>query len=177
MAGTRNSGRKPKPTAVKRAAGNPGGRPLNDEEPQFTQEIPACPAHLGKIARDEWKRISKELMAVGVLTMADRVALAAYCQLYERWVTDEEELAEHRRKYNSTLIETRSGYSVHPLVRSIRQTLELIKGYLIEFGLTPSSRTRIKVPPKKPESGWDAFTPPKGPSRPGRLTGMQGGKS
>ena len=51
------SGPPPKPTALKRAEGNPGKRRLNDFEPQPLEIAPRCPPHLDELARQEWKRI------------------------------------------------------------------------------------------------------------------------
>ena len=36
----------PKPTAIKKAEGNPGKRKLNTEEPQPLPGVPECPDHL-----------------------------------------------------------------------------------------------------------------------------------
>ena len=36
-------GRRPKPTRLKLLTGNPGKRPLNDDEPQPQAAIPECP--------------------------------------------------------------------------------------------------------------------------------------
>ena len=40
------SGRKPKPTAVKALEGNPGKRSLNTGEPKPEKKAPRCPAWL-----------------------------------------------------------------------------------------------------------------------------------
>ncbi len=87
-------GRKPTPTALKRLAGNPGKRPLNAHEPKPRAVLPRCPAHLCPEARAEWKRISKKLHTLGLLTELDAAALALYCQAYGRWVLAEQKLAE-----------------------------------------------------------------------------------
>ncbi len=69
----------PKPTRMKVLAGNPGKRPLNRREPQPKPGLPRCPAQLSEEAKREWKRISKELDRLGLLTVLDRAALSAYC--------------------------------------------------------------------------------------------------
>ncbi|MFO7856529.1 MAG: P27 family phage terminase small subunit, partial [Paracoccaceae bacterium] len=66
-------GRKPKPTALAVLEG-PGRRPRRSPPP------PTCPAHLSPAAREGWKRLVEVLDEMGVLTRADRGALAAYCQ-------------------------------------------------------------------------------------------------
>src|SRR4051812_31093346 len=87
-------GRKPKPTALKRAEGNPGKRRLPANEPTPEIAAPDCPAHLTAGARAEWDRLAPELEANGLLTRVDRAALAGYCVLYARWAEAEEQLKE-----------------------------------------------------------------------------------
>ena len=79
-------GRKPKPTIVRQLEGNPGKRAINDREPVPPDGIPDCPEHLDDEARAEWFRTSKVLKEMGLLSKADRSALAAYCVAYSRWV-------------------------------------------------------------------------------------------
>lgn len=61
-------GRPPKPTAVKELEGNPGKRPLNKNEPKPKQIAPKCPSWLEPDAKKEWRRLSKELETMGLLT-------------------------------------------------------------------------------------------------------------
>lgn len=52
-------GRKPKPTARKVAAGNPGKRALNKGEPDFGAVLNIDPpAYLHKYAAEMWKRVT-----------------------------------------------------------------------------------------------------------------------
>ncbi len=98
-------GRKTKPTAIRRLDGNPGKRGYNHAEPMPPEGCPACPDHLSDEARLEWDRVAESLHAMGVLTVVDRAALAAYCQAYGRWVE-----AEHRLRETPQLVKTPSGY-------------------------------------------------------------------
>src|SRR5690606_37247509 len=82
-------GRKPNPTALRRLNGNPGKRGYNHLEPVAPEGLPDCPPHLSELARAEWDRIAQVLYEMGVLTMVDRAALAAYCQAYARWAEAE----------------------------------------------------------------------------------------
>ncbi len=87
-------GRKPKPTVLRRLAGNPGKRGYNHAEPVPPEGLPDCPSHLSEVARAEWDRIAQALYDMGVVTLVDRAALAAYCQAWGRWVEAEEKLKE-----------------------------------------------------------------------------------
>lgn len=133
-------GRKPIPTVLKILNGNPGKRPLNQAEPAPAVGIPDCPDHLTDLAKAEWARISKELVALGLLTQLDRSALAAYCQCYARWAN-----AETQIKKTADLGKTKKGAVIQNYWLPIaNRALEQMKDYLTEFGLTPVSRSRIK---------------------------------
>lgn len=134
-------GRKPKPTALKVLEGNPGKRPLNTDEPKPKKKAPKCPSWLEPEAKKEWRRMSKVLEQIGVLTQVDGAAFAGYCQAYARWKEAEEFLTKH-----GTIFKTPSGYIQQVPQVSIAQTyLKIMKDFCSEFGLTPSARTRIKA--------------------------------
>ena len=56
MGNSKGQGRKPQPTALKVLKGNPGRRPLNEDEPKPEVLLPRPPAHLSPVARREWRR-------------------------------------------------------------------------------------------------------------------------
>jgi P27 family predicted phage terminase small subunit len=75
----------------------------------------------------------------GVLTIADRAALAAYCQAYSRWVEAEEKLQETPK-----LLKTPSGYvQQSPWLSIANKQMELMSRYMSDLGLTPVARTRL----------------------------------
>ena len=132
-------GRKPHPTAIRRAAGNPGKRGYNHGEPVPPEGMPDCPPHLSDAAKAEWERIAGPLHDMGVLTLVDRAALAAYCPASGRWVEAEEKLKE-----TPTLLKTPSGYvQQSPWLSVSNKQLELMGRYMAELGLTPASRSRV----------------------------------
>ena len=110
-------GRKPKPTAMKELEGNPGKHPLNTSEPKPTKKAPACP---------KWLEV-------------DMAAFAGYCQAYARWKEAEEFITQH-----GSIVKTPSGYWQQVPQVSIAQTyLKIMNRFAEQFGLTPSSRSRI----------------------------------
>ena len=121
-------GRKPLPRVVE--GGNAAFRAL-----------PRCPGHLNDTARREWRRLASALHAVGVLTVADRTALAVYCQAYSRWVEAEEKLAN-----TPMLLKTPSGYAQQsPWLSVANKQMELMARYMGELGLTPVARARLEI--------------------------------
>jgi len=142
-------GRKPTPTAIKELEGNPGKRPLNENEPRPTKKAPACPKWLEPEAKKEWRRLAKQMETIGILTEVDMAAFASYCQAYARWKEAEEFLTQH-----GTIVKTPSGYwQMVPQV-SIAQTYNKIMTKIAaEFGLTPAARSRIVANDHEPSAG------------------------
>jgi P27 family predicted phage terminase small subunit len=134
-------GRIPTPTAIKLLEGNPGKRPINENEPKPEKRAPNCPTWLEPEAKKEWRRMTKTLEAIGILTQVDATAFAGYCQAYARWREAEEFLSKH-----GTIFKTPSGYIQQVPQVSIAQTyLKIMKDFCSEFGLTPAARSRISV--------------------------------
>jgi P27 family predicted phage terminase small subunit len=135
------SGRRPKPTAIRRLEGNRGKRAWNHAEPTAPDALPRCPEHLAPVARAEWRRVARTLHAMGVLTTIDRAALAAYCQAYARWVE-----AEHRLRETPPLVKTASGYvQQSPWLAIANKQLELMGRFMTELGMTRAARSRVAV--------------------------------
>jgi P27 family predicted phage terminase small subunit len=148
------AGRKPTPTALKQLNGNPGKRPLNRNEPKFSG-TPTCPKHLDKAARAEWKRVADELSAQGLLTTVDRAALAAYCSAWARWINAEEQV----QKFGAVIKSPKSGFPIqNPYVGIANTALDQMRKFAIEFGMTPSSRSRISASSDGASKDADPFT-------------------
>lgn len=146
-------GRKPTPTATKILNGNVGHRPINDAEAKPSTDKPSCPAHLDKVARTEWRRISALLHTAGLLTSIDRTALAGYCVAYSRWIDAEKQIQE-----KGTIVKSPSGYPMqNPYLTVANKAMGEVRKWLVEFGMTPSSRTRIKVEPPDQADAMEQF--------------------
>lgn len=103
--------------------------------------LPRCPEHLSPVARKEWRRLATPLFEAGVLTLADRAALAAYCQAYARWAEAELRLAE-----TPALLKTPSGYvQQSPWLSVANKQMELMGRFMSELGLTPVARQRLDL--------------------------------
>lgn len=131
----------PQPTRIKSLRGNPGKRALNAGEPEPRRGVPSCPSHLDPAAKKEWRRVARLLEEVGLLTLVDRAALALYCAAWARWVDAEEKLAA-----SGPVLKSATGrYYPNPLVAISRQAARDIRAWAMEFGLTPSARSRMRA--------------------------------
>ncbi len=132
-------GPKPAPTVLRRLRGNPGKRAYNHYEPMPPDDLPTCPEHLNSAARKEWDRLAGVLHEMGVVTVVDRAALAAFCLCYGRWVEAEEKL-----QTTPMLLKTATGYvQQSPWLSIANKQLELMGRYMGELGITPAARTRV----------------------------------
>lgn len=140
-------GRKPKPTKIKELEGNPGKRALNKKEPKPDPAIPECPKHLEGDARTEWNRIMQELYKLKIISNVDRAALAVYCTAWADYV----KACTTLKKEGEVIISDKGGTYQNPWMAIKKRSMDQMVKFAAEFGMTPSSRSRIKVDESDPE--------------------------
>ena len=134
------AGRRPIPTALKLLRGNPGHRPLNDREPAPKAKLPKVPEYLSDVAKQEWRRTGRRLAALGLVTEIDGTALAAYCVAFARWVDAEKQIQQ-----SGTVIKVGKMLQVSPYLAIANKAMAQMCRLLGDFGMTPSSRSRVKA--------------------------------
>jgi P27 family predicted phage terminase small subunit len=145
-------GRRPLPTAIKELNGNPGKRPLNQNEPKPRQKRPKPPAHLSEIARAEWRRVVRMLSPMGVITEVEADMLAVYVQSYARWVDASGQLAES----GMVVLDGRGNPVINPYLRIVNECIKQMHTCMVELGMTPASRARLSAPAAA-EDGLELF--------------------
>ena len=145
------AGRRPKPSHLKLVQGNPGRRRMNEAEPKPRRTLPSPPAHLSEAARVAWGRLTVLLDRMGVLTEADAYALERLAELYAEIVELSEVLAREGRTYESA---TQHGTIVRPRPEAamLADADRRFRAYLVEFGLTPSARSKVRADGASAES-------------------------
>ena len=133
----------PEPTQIKRLKGNPGGRPLNKAEPKPLNEMPRAPSWMSLAAKRQWRRVAKPLHECGLLTKIDGLALAMLCETYAQFIEARLEVEKRGPWFFS---EDGKPY-VNPAVWVMNKARGEIKGWLREFGMTPSARSGIRMEP------------------------------
>ena len=136
--------RGPKPTsaALKLLRGNPGKRPIvDDDTPQPGALDDAIPAELTDvIARAEWRRAIVPAIAIGQVTSADRTLAIAHCELFAAWRSQTAAAAGA----DHCIITGKHGYLVPNPVRVMAsRTLAQLTKIDGELGFTPTSRSRV----------------------------------
>ena len=131
-----------KPTSLKLVEGTYREDRVAKHEPRPKVAIPKPPKHLGAIALEEWHRIVQELADNGLMTNLDRAALVLYCEFWEHYVTAAEKMKKRGPVYtsaNDNMVES-------PHFSIMKRSAELMHKFLVEFGMTPASRTRVSAP-------------------------------
>lgn len=153
-------GRKPLPSNIVdlRGGSKHMHRETNKSEPKPALVSPPCPQHLNTEARKEWRRMAKELSDLGLLTRLDKTVFAIYCSSWSTWKEASEKLAK-----SGLLLRPASGnrdgkpFIVNDLLRVQREAENQMLKCLVEMGMSPSSRSRIKVPPPKEKNPFEEF--------------------
>lgn len=166
------TGRKPKPTEIKRRTGNPGRRPLK-REPKFAAApdvAAAPPLPLSASARAAWDFTYRQLHDNGTLKVTDLHMLALFCQHWGHAYDAQEginALVDAMRKtakkegkplsagagllINKTRPDPYTGKPIvigtyeNPQLGILRRHGEQAMKLAAELGLSPTSRVRLGV--------------------------------
>jgi len=135
--------RRPKPTALKLVAGNPGKRAVNKREPKPKRASPTAPSHMSTKAKAAWKRLAALLDRMGVLTEADGMALERLCEVYTEILEYRELVSTHGATYTTTSTQGEPSLKGSPCVAMLADADRRFRAWLIEFGLTPAARAKV----------------------------------
>lgn len=140
-------GRKPTPTSLRILRGNPGKRALPTDEARPDSVLPKPPSHLDREGRTEWRRVGRELEALGLVSTIDRALLAAYCAAWSRLVDAE----AHLRDSGSIVIAANGAIAQSPYLQIANKAIDQLARLAPEFGMSPSSRSRVRATKPKQE--------------------------
>jgi P27 family predicted phage terminase small subunit len=149
-------GPKKMPTEIKLHRGNPGKENLAAQlarEPKPGEASLVAPPMLDGNALEMWNLRAPQLAAMKVFTDADRVTLQRYCIAWELYV-----LAFAELKANGLSREIGSGRRVQlPEANLVSRYHADLLAIEREFGLTPSSRTGVRVENAETQDDLRAF--------------------
>jgi len=132
-------GRRPKPTQLKILEGTHRG-PVK-REPSAPVGVPPMPERLkvDQVALAKWQELSAILSGMGVLTTGDGEALATLCEVHSA----EQSCLLALRAGGATIHTDLGGVKPNPAGSLYRSLVAMKASLLSEFGLTPSSRTKL----------------------------------
>lgn len=144
---------RPVPTALKLLRGNPGHRPINENEPKPDPGA-EMPDDLSPQAAEIWPQIAEQLQRANVLTQIDAPALALYCEAYARWKDANDKVVKL-----GAVVRSPNGFPMQsPYLPIANKAFEQMRRMLIEFGMTPASRSKVTAVSKNgPKNRFDKF--------------------
>lgn len=119
----------------------------NEPQPKLHKNVPEPPDFLDSSGKQEWVRMAPVLLGLGLLSDIDEVSLAAYCQHYAMWVKTTKRL---QREGMVTRIEGKFP-RLNPIISIQQRAQAEMRKWLLEFGMTPASRSRMSVAPPEEE--------------------------
>ncbi len=145
-------GPRPKPTALKLIAGNPGHRPLNTDEPEPDGDLFEPPASFSRAKPERAARLCaiwREVIAnapAGLLRKLDGSILERYCR---SWVTYQD--ADEKVEEAGAVISINKGkqFQKNPFLSIRDQQNAILDRLCDQMGFSPAARTRVKVSGKK----------------------------
>ncbi len=147
------TGRRPIPTDLKKLKGNPGRRPLNPNEPQPKAGSAAQPSALSQAAREYWPELHEIVSSNGVYTEMDTVALVLLCDTFAEY----RKLRDQVEREGATYTLPNGMAKANPAMAMLSDSQKRLKSLLVEFGMTPSARSRVTVAGEIPPDPIEEF--------------------
>lgn len=154
--GNANSGRRPKPHALKVLQGITRQDRLNPDQPQPPSGDVVKPP-MSRVAGAVWDRLAPIAIAMGTLTPADVEVFRTLCRLQATLdLADAQKDAPEFAPF--TVSEDYNGadkVGLHAAIKLEKEFATTIRPYYALFGLEPVGRSRIRVPKAdEPQSKW-----------------------
>ncbi|MCG7984722.1 MAG: phage terminase small subunit P27 family [Candidatus Thiodiazotropha lotti] len=143
------AGRKAIPTQLKIIKGTDQPCRIRSDEPKPASDKIKMPRYLSDKAKTHWRKLIKELQDAKIITNIDVDALGMYCEAYATWFDANEKIQKF-----GPVIKNQNGYPVQsPYFLIANKAFDNMRKMLIEFGMTPASRSRIGTATKDTDSG------------------------
>ena len=139
------TGRKPLPSAIKKASGAFKKDPQRENklEPKPLVGTPEMPADVKKckVAAAKFKEVCGLLRDMKVLTLTDVDHISRYSVAYANWIS----CVNQVRKNGIVILKANGDLARNPAAVEMHACEAELHKQAVELGLTPSSRTRLKV--------------------------------
>ncbi|MBC7285458.1 MAG: phage terminase small subunit P27 family [Hoeflea sp.] len=135
-------GRKPTPSHLKIVRGTNRADRGARNEPKPGRERPSAPADMSDRGRDAWGYVIGILDCMGVLTEADAMAVELMCEARADWLSARDAITAA----GGETYKTEAGLiKAHPAVAMRNDAARRLQSLLAEFGMTPSSRSKVNA--------------------------------
>lgn len=128
---------------------------MNPDQPEYESTRLACPFGSDQPEHAAyWQQIVPQLIRAGVATDIDESALRVLCEKWIEYRTFQSKVDE----YGPVIKAPKSDYiQLSPYYTGMKQALADWQKMMTEFGMTPASRTKIKVDKDKGGNGKGRF--------------------
>ena len=134
------------PTAILQASGafkkNPQRAREREHEPQYEKGLGEPPPSLSDAAKEVWREVAPRLEEEGSVVRVEREPFACYCQAVAIVQECQRDIEER-----GVTISTSRGLQKNPAVSIQREFMANVARLASEFGLTPASRSKVKLVP------------------------------
>jgi P27 family predicted phage terminase small subunit len=145
------AGRRPIPNHLHliRGTGRADRHSLADAPQSPARKRPNPPAHLTDAAKACWRKLCVLLSDMGVLTAADMIALERTCAVYADVVRLQGVLEILGETYDTKSVTGETMVRARPQRAMLADADRRLAAYLSHFGLTPATRTKVRIPSGK----------------------------
>ena len=134
-------GRKPTPRNLRLVKGNERKDRENPDEPEVEVSLPDPPDHLTPDEAAVFTDIAGKLQRMKVMSDFDADALAIYAVNHVRWKE-----ANAKVRDLGFMVKSPKGFPLkNPYLSVAKDAEKVCMSLLAEFGMTPSSRTRVRA--------------------------------
>lgn len=133
-------GRKPKPKALRKLSGNAGKRPINENEPEFSDIKNIDPPDwLGERATQMWQRVVPELLREKIICITDLHLVESFCMAYEHLRDAQDQID----KFGVIMQNSSGGPIKNPAYTAFNEANSQMMKLGAALGLSPADRTRL----------------------------------
>ena len=138
-------GRKRLPTTLKKLKGTAQTCRLNKNEPKVKVVTLKCPAYLDKQGKKAFKELAALLADMKVTAPSDQKSLGILADNYSMYLQMRAIIQVQGPTYSSMNAQGDEYHRTRPEVGVMHSALKVVLSKMSEFGLTPSSRSKVSA--------------------------------
>jgi P27 family predicted phage terminase small subunit len=138
------AGRPPKPTSIKKLGGTLQPSRTNALEPVPEIALATPPSWLSATAKEYWVEIGGLLLDMKLISFGDKAALVLLTDVLAEWCSVRAIIKKRGRVYEC-LTDGGKVYKARPEVAMEADLWRRAHRMLVEFGLTPASRSKVSA--------------------------------
>lgn len=138
------AGRPRKPTQLKKLGGTAQPSRLNPMEPVPAVALGLPPEWLSATAKEYWQEIGGLLLQMKLVSYGDTAAMTLLCDVLAQWVSVRVTIAKKGRVYE-LLSDGGKVFRARPEVAMEADLWRRASAMLVQFGLTPSARSKVSA--------------------------------